>query len=120
MEYGYTLWASALMAHLGTKVAGALAAVIGTWYTTRLLHRLRPSRAVLGGVAAAVTQVGNVVEGRITFACGLTCGLIAITVFTTTRLPRWLASAWPRCSACSAAAPARSPRCCCGWPAWWR
>lgn len=91
VEYGYTLWASALMAHLGTKVTGALAAVVGTWYTTRLLHRLRPSRPLLGGVAAAVTQVSNVVEGRITFACGLTCGLIAITLFTTTRVPRWLA-----------------------------
>jgi hypothetical protein len=91
VEYGYTLWASALMAHLGTKVTGALAAVIGTWYTSRLLHRLQPSRPVLGGIAAAVTQVANVVEGRITFACGLTCGLIAVTLFTTIRLPRWLA-----------------------------
>ena len=89
VEYGYTLWATALMAHLGTKVTGALAAVIGTWYTTRLLHRLRPSRPVLGGIAAAVTQVANVVEGRITFACGLTCGLIAVTLFTTSRIPRW-------------------------------
>jgi len=91
VEYGYTLWATILMAHLGTKVTGALAAVIGTWYTSRLLHRLQPSRPVLGGIAAAVTQVANVVEGRITFACGLTCGLIAITLFTTRRLPRWLA-----------------------------
>jgi len=56
-----------------------------------LLHRLRPARPVLGGIAAALTQVANVVEGRITFACGLTCGLIAITLFTTTRVPRWLA-----------------------------
>jgi hypothetical protein len=91
VEYGYTLWASALMAHVGTKVTGALAAVIGTWYTTRLLHRLNPTRPVLGGLAAAVTQVANVVEGRITFACGLACGLIAVTLFTTTRVPRWLA-----------------------------
>ncbi len=91
VEYGYTLWASALMAHLGTKVTGAIAAVIGTWYTTRLLNRLRPSRPVLGGIAAAITQVANVVEGRITFACGLACGLVAITLFTTTRVPRWLA-----------------------------
>ena len=91
VEYGYTLWASALMAHLGTKVTGALAAVIGTWYTTRLLHRLAPTRPVLGGMAAAVTQVANVVEGRITFACGLACGLIAVTLFTPTRVPRWLA-----------------------------
>jgi hypothetical protein len=91
VEYGYTLWASAVMAHLGTKVTGAIAAVIGTWYCTRLLQRLQPSRPVLGGIAAAVTQVANVVEGRITFACGLTCGLVAITLITTTRIPRWLA-----------------------------
>lgn len=91
VEYGYTLWASALMAHVGTKLTGAIAAVIGTWYTARLLHRLQPSRPVLGGIAAAVTQVANVVEGRITFACGLTCGLIAITLLTTTKGPRWLA-----------------------------
>jgi hypothetical protein len=91
VEYGYTLWASALMAHLGTKLTGAIAAVVGTWYATRLLNRLRPARPVLGGIAAAVTQVANVVEGRITFACGMACGLIAITLFTTTRVPRWLA-----------------------------
>ena len=91
VEYGYTLWASAVMAHVGTKPAGAIAAVVGTWYTVRLLYRLRPARPVLGGIAAAVTQVANVVEGRITFACGLACGLIAITLFTTTRMPRWLA-----------------------------
>jgi hypothetical protein len=91
VEYGYTLWASALMAHLGTKLTGAIAAVVGTWYTTRLLHRLDPPRPVLGGIAAAVTQVANVVEGRITFACGLTCGLAALTLLTTKRLPRWAA-----------------------------
>ncbi len=91
VEYGYTLWASALMAQVGTKVTGAIAAVIGTWYTSRLLNRLRPARPVLGGLAAAVTQVANVVEGRITFACGLACGLVAVTLFTTTRTPRWLA-----------------------------
>jgi hypothetical protein len=86
--YGYTLWAAAAMAAVGTKVAGAIAAVIGTWYTTRLLQRLKPARAVLGGVAAAVTQVANVTEGRVTFALGLACGLIALTLFTTTRIPR--------------------------------
>lgn len=91
VEYGYTLWASALMAHIGSKLTGAIAAVIGTWYATRLLNRLRPARPVLGGIAAAVTQVADVVEGRITFACGLTCALIAVTLFTTTRIPRWLA-----------------------------
>ena len=74
VEYGYTLWTATVMAHLGTKVTGAIAAVIGTWYTTRLLNRLRPQRPVLGGVAAAVTQVANVVEGRITFACGWPAG----------------------------------------------
>lgn len=89
--YGYTLWASVLMAHLGTKVTGAIAAVLGTWFATRLLHRLRPVHPVLGGLAAALTQVANVVQGRITFAVGLTCGLIAVSVFTTSRLPRWAA-----------------------------
>ncbi|MGI8667182.1 MAG: hypothetical protein ACR2N4_14340 [Jatrophihabitans sp.] len=91
VEYGYTLWASAFMAHVGTKPTGAIAAVIGTWYTVRLLSRLHPTRPLLGGIAAAVTQVANVVEGRITFACGLACGLIAVNIFTTTRMPRWLA-----------------------------
>ena len=86
--YGYTLWASMLMAHVGTKLTGAVAAVIGTWFTTRLLGRVRPAHPVIGGLAAAVTQVANVVEGRITFAVGLTCGLIAVSLVTTTRLPR--------------------------------
>src|SRR6185437_14473618 len=36
VAYGYTLWASAVMAQLGTKLTGALAGVIGTWYTVRL------------------------------------------------------------------------------------
>jgi hypothetical protein len=89
--YGYTLWAAALMALLGTKITGAVAAVVGTWYTTRLLNRLNPARPLLGGLAAAVTQVANVVEGRITFACGLACGLIALTLFTTKHVPRWAA-----------------------------
>jgi hypothetical protein len=89
--FGYTLWAAALMALIGTKVTGAVAAVLGTWYSTRLLQRLNPTRPLLGGMAAALTQVGNVTEGRITFACGLTCGLIALTLFTTRRVPRWVA-----------------------------
>jgi hypothetical protein len=86
--YGYTLWASILMAHVGTKLTGAVAAVVGTWFTTRLLGRVRPVHPVIGGLAAAVSQVANVLEGRITFAVGLTCGLIALSLVTTTRLPR--------------------------------
>jgi len=90
--YGYTLWAAALMALIGTKVTGAIAAIIGTWYATRMLQRLNPAHPLLGGLAAGLTQVANVVEGRITFACGLTCGLIALTLFTTVRVPRWVAT----------------------------
>jgi hypothetical protein len=86
--YGYTLWASVLMAHVGTKLTGAIAAIVGTWFTTRLLGRVRPAHPVIGGLAAAVTQVANVVEGRITFAVGLACGLIAVSLVTSTRLPR--------------------------------
>ena len=109
VEYGYTLWASAVMAHLGTKLTGAVAAVVGTWYTVRLLHRLGPSRPILGGIAAAITQVANVVEGRITFACGLACGLIAVNFSR----PRGYRAGWRWCwraaSACSPAGRARSP-----------
>ena len=72
----------------GAKLTGAAAAVVGTWFTARLLGRVRPAHPVIGGLAAAVTQVANVVEGRITFAVGLTCGLIAVSLVTTTRLPR--------------------------------
>jgi hypothetical protein len=86
--YGYTLWASVLMALLGTKVTGAIAAVVGTWFATRLMDRLRPAHPVVGGLLVAVTQIANVVAGRITFAVGLACALVAVTVFTTTRLPR--------------------------------
>jgi hypothetical protein len=86
--YGYTLWASVLMAYVGTKLTGAIAAVVATWFTSRLLSRVRPNRPTLGAVAAGVTQVANVVEGRVTFAVGLACGLGAITVLTSTRLPR--------------------------------
>jgi hypothetical protein len=89
--YGYTLWAATLMALLGTKVTGAIAAIIATFYASRLLQRLNPAHPLLGGMAAALAQVGNVVEGRITFACGISCGLAALSAITSKRLPRWLA-----------------------------
>jgi hypothetical protein len=76
--FGYSLWVPALMAIVPARVVGAVAAVISTGLTTRLLQRAGAARPVIGGVAAAVCQVSNLAEGRIAFAAGMAFGLAAL------------------------------------------
>lgn len=76
--FGYSLWVPAVMAVLSAKLTGALAAVASTWLTTRLFVRIGARRPLAGGVAVAVCQLGNLVEGRVAFGVGLTCALGAL------------------------------------------
>lgn len=78
LPFGYTLWTAFLMAIAGARVVGAVAMVICTVLTVRLLQRAGARRPAWGAVAAAVCQASNLAEGRVTFACGMACGLGAL------------------------------------------
>lgn len=82
----YSLVAPPLMAWLGVRPVGAAAAVASTVVLAVLLVRTRAPRPLLGGVLGAVGFVGNLVSGRITFAVGVTCGLIAL-LFVLRKVP---------------------------------
>jgi hypothetical protein len=85
--FGYSLWVPALMALATPRIVGAVAAVVATWLTTRLLQRAGAARPVVGGIAAAVCQASDLAEGRIAFAAGLALGLAALDLLTGTY--RW-------------------------------
>jgi hypothetical protein len=78
LPFGYTLWTAFLMALVGVRVVGAVAMVISTVLTVRLLQRAGARRPIWGAIAAAVCQASNLAEGRVTFACGMACGLGAL------------------------------------------
>jgi hypothetical protein len=84
-QFGYSLWVPALMAVLGAKLVGALAAVVSTLVFTRLLQSVDARRPLAGGIAAAVCQAANLVEGRIAFAVGMACGLGALLALANKR-----------------------------------
>src|SRR5205823_8154692 len=67
----YSLLAPASMAILGVRLTGVVAAIVGTWLTGKLVAESRRPRA--GAVAFAGAQIANLVDGRVTFAMGLTC-----------------------------------------------
>jgi len=78
LPFGYSLWVPQVMAVIGTRLLGALAAVVATWLTTRLMRTVAAARPTAGGIAAAVCQASNLIEGRIAFAAGAACGLAAL------------------------------------------
>jgi hypothetical protein len=88
VQYGYSLLTPWLMAALGVRVTGALAAVVAAAAFAFLLVRAGARRPLLGAVLGAVTAVGNLVSGRVTFAVGLALGLLSLGVLTTSRPPR--------------------------------
>ncbi|MFC0504354.1 hypothetical protein [Micromonospora costi] len=88
-QFGYSLFTQFLGAALGVRVVGAVAAVASAVALAWLLLRGRAHRPLLGGVVGAVVLVGNLVSGRITFAVGLTFGLLALCAVCGSRLPRW-------------------------------
>jgi hypothetical protein len=77
LQFGYSLWAPWLGGLIGSKLLGALAAVAGTWFGTRLMQRAEPMRPLWGGIALAVCQVADIMIGRITYQCGLVAALVA-------------------------------------------
>jgi hypothetical protein len=82
LPFGYSTWVPWLMGSIGVRVTGAVATIIATWLTARLFVRTDARRATWGAAAAAITLGSNLVEGRVTFACGIACGLAALLGIT--------------------------------------
>lgn len=76
--WGYSLLSPWLMALIGVRAAGFVAAVVTAALFARLL---RPTpRALPGALVGAVFCVANIVSGRITFALGAAAALAALVV----------------------------------------
>lgn len=88
LQFGYSLWAPWVAGWVGTKLLGAITAILGTWLATRLIQRARPVRPIWGGVAVAVCQVTDAAVGRTTYQCGLVCALAA-ALAVLSRRSRW-------------------------------
>ncbi|WP_428964340.1 hypothetical protein [Micromonospora fluostatini] len=89
-QHGYSLFTAWLGAQVGVPLLGVLAAVGGAAAFGWLLVRHRARRPLLGGVLGAVVLVGNLVSGRVTFAVGLTLGLLALCAVSLDRPGRVL------------------------------
>jgi hypothetical protein len=87
LPLGYSAWVPWIMSLVGVRTTGAIATVIAGWLTGRLLARTHAIRPAWGAAAAAITLGSNLVEGRVTFACGVACGLGALLALT--RRGRW-------------------------------
>ena len=87
LQFGYSLWAPWLAGLIGTRVLGALLAVLGTWLATRLMQQAAPARPLWGGVAIAICQVANLAQGRVAYECGLVCALAAVLAILADRRP---------------------------------
>ncbi|MEV6367702.1 hypothetical protein AB0L86_12500 [Micromonospora musae] len=88
-QFGYSLFTQFLGAAVGVRLVGAVAAVVSAVALAWLLLRGRARRPLLGGVLGAAVLVGNLASGRITFAVGLTFGLLALCAVHASRPPRW-------------------------------
>jgi len=86
-QFGYSLWTPIVMAAVTAKIVGAVAAVASTYLVTRLLQSIDARRPLAGGVAAAICQTANLVEGRVAFGAGMAFGLAAL--LATLRGRRW-------------------------------
>ncbi|WP_422736183.1 hypothetical protein ACN263_21650 [Micromonospora sp. WMMD729] len=106
-QYGYSLFTARLGAVVGVRPLGAVAAVLGAFALAWLFVRNRARRPLLAGVLGAVVLVGNLASGRITFAAGLTFGLLALCAVSTERPPRPVRLALA--AGCAALATAASP-----------
>ena len=78
LPFGYSTWVPWVMGTIGVRLTGVLATVVATWLTARLFVRTGARRATWGATAAAITLGSNLIEGRVTFACGIACGLAAL------------------------------------------
>jgi hypothetical protein len=79
----YSLLAPTSMAIFGVRVTGVVAAVAGAWLTAKLVDTARRPRA--GAVAFAIAQMANLIDGRVTFAMGLTGGVAALLALKSRR-----------------------------------
>ncbi|MEU7947862.1 hypothetical protein AB0C50_24535 [Micromonospora taraxaci] len=106
-QYGYSLFTARLGALIGMRPLGAVAAVLGAFALAWLFARNRARRPLLAGVLGAVVLVGNLASGRVTFAVGLTFGLLALCAVSMERPPRTARLALA--AICAALATAASP-----------
>lgn len=78
LPFNYSLWTPQLMALVGVKLTGALATVASVWLLSRLLQAGGAVHPLLGSLAGVFSLGANLVEGRVTFAVGVACGLGAL------------------------------------------
>ena len=71
LPFGYSIWVPWVMGIMGVRLTGVLATILATWLTARLFVRTGARRATWGAAAAAITLGSNLIEGRVTFACGI-------------------------------------------------
>jgi MFS family permease len=76
--FGYSLWAPLVMAWIGARLTGAACSVIATAQLTLLFRRTGAPHPLLGGLAGALAQTLNLVDGRFSFSVGMVCGLGAL------------------------------------------
>jgi len=88
LPFGYSIWVPWVMGITGVRLTGVLATVVATWLTARLFVRAGARRPTWGAAAAAITLGSNLIEGRVTFACGIACGLAALLSITRRGVPR--------------------------------
>lgn len=74
----YSVLAPPLMAAIGVRLAGALAAVAGSVALAALLVRAGAPRPRWGAAWGAVALVADLVSGRVTFGLGTAVGLAAL------------------------------------------
>ncbi len=72
----YSLLAPSSMAIFGVRATGVVAVVIGGVVSARLITTARRPRA--GAVAFSVAEMANLLDGRVTFAVGVTLGAGAL------------------------------------------
>lgn len=81
-QFGYSLISQYVMAVVGTRVAGALAAILTALAFAVILARTNVWRPRLAAGFGAVCIAANLVSGRITYAIGLAFAVGAIAALT--------------------------------------
>jgi hypothetical protein len=81
-QFGYSLVSQYLMALLGARPAGALAAFAASCCFATILRRSRVAHPLAGSLVGAFCIFANLVSGRITFAIGTAFGLACLLALT--------------------------------------
>lgn len=81
-QFGYSLVSQFVMAVLGVRLTGALAAVGTSLAFAVLLARSGARRPELGGVVGAACITANLASGRVTYALGLAFAVGALAALT--------------------------------------